>query len=141
MATTTSTNQLKNNFFKSKGSKKTAQARLKLTSGTGQFIINKKAINDYFSDSEYFISQLAEPFNVVGLAAKSFDINAIVVGGGLSAQVSALKLALARALIELNPDLKVTLKKSGLLSRDSRIKERKKAGLLKARKQRQFTKR
>jgi small subunit ribosomal protein S9 len=129
-----------NSYYNSIGRRKNATARVKLTNGKGIILINDQPADQYFENSKYLIRKLSEPFGVLDIENK-FDIAVIVKGGGLNGQVDAIKLAISKCLIELNPDFKTTLKRANLLKRDSREKERKKFGLLGARKKRQFTKR
>jgi small subunit ribosomal protein S9 len=135
MATTT-----KNDYFYGLGRRKSATARVRLTSGKGTITINGKPAEDYFTNSKYLLNVLLQPFAVLEQENK-FAISVKVVGGGHDGQAEAVQLGIAKALIEMNPDFKNTLKRAELLSRDPREKERKKFGLRGARKQRQFTKR
>lgn len=128
------------NHFTSIGRRKNATARVRLTTGKGDITINSKPAIEYLAGSHYLLNKLNRAFAALEQENK-FDISAKVVGGGQSGQVDAIRLAIAKALVEVNPDLKGTLKRAGLLGRDSRERERKKFGLISARKQRQFTKR
>lgn len=130
----------KKEFNTAIGRRKSASARVKLISGSGNITINKLALKDYTNDSKYLIDKLNEPFLALDIQNK-FDISVIASGGGLNGQIEATRLGISKCLIDLNPDYKSNLKKAGLLKRDSREKERKKFGLLGARKKRQFTKR
>ena len=127
-------------YFNGLGRRKSASARVRLTSGKGTIIINGKSAEDYFINSKYLLNILQQPFSVLEQENK-FAVTAKVLGGGHDGQAESIRLGIAKALVELNPELKTTLKKADLLSRDSREKERKKFGLRGARKQRQFTKR
>ena len=129
----------KDTYFYALGRRKSATARVRLQGGKGAMIINKKSAEEYFSGSAYLLKDLKQPFEVIG--KENFDVSVVVSGGGLSSQVDAIKLGVSRALALMNEDLKGTLKRADLLGRDPREKERKKCGLKKARKQRQFTKR
>jgi len=121
------------------GRRKRAVARASLRPGTGQFIINGKSLEAYFpTDASQMV--VAEPLNVTD-TRESYDITATIHGGGASGQAGALRMAIARSLVELDPESRNTLKTSGLLTRDPRKKESKKYGLKKARKAPQFTKR
>ena len=121
------------------GRRKRAVARASLRPGTGQFIINGKSLEAYFpTDASQMV--VAEPLNVTE-TRESYDITATIHGGGASGQAGALRMAIARSLVELDPESRNTLKTSGLLTRDPRKKESKKYGLKKARKAPQFTKR
>lgn len=128
------------NYFYGLGRRKSSTARIRLTKGTGSIKVNDKTAEDYFSNSQTYLHELDRPFIALGQENK-FNISVKVTGGGLSGQISAIKLGIAKALIELNPDFKNTLRRADLLGRDPREKERKKFGLKGARKKRQFTKR
>jgi len=128
------------NYYYGLGRRKSATARVRLTPGKGQIIINDSSYTDYFSDSKYLLNKFNHLFSVIDQINK-YDISAKVSGGGLEGQSDAIVLGIAKALVIFNPDLKSTLKKADLLGRDPREKERKKFGLKSARKQRQFTKR
>ncbi|MHB1253547.1 MAG: 30S ribosomal protein S9, partial [Candidatus Humimicrobiaceae bacterium] len=94
---------------------------------------------DYFP-RDTLISMITEPFNLTG-TLNAYDVMASIAGGGVSGQAGALRHGISRALLEVNPEFRIILKKEGCLKRDSRIKERKKYGLKKARKRPQFSKR
>lgn len=130
----------KNNYFYALGRRKSATARVRLTSGKGVITVNDKPAAEYFADSKYLLTKLEQPFTVLENNGK-FDVSAHVTGGGHDGQLEAIRLGIAKALVVMNEDLKSTLKRADLLSRDPRDKERKKFGLRGARKQRQFTKR
>lgn len=130
----------KDKYFYALGRRKSSTARVRLTSGTGKITINNKLAEEYFSDSKTFMYELTQPFAILDQVNK-FDVSAKVSGGGHASQVDAIRLGITRALATMNSDLKSTLKRADLLSRDPREKERKKFGLKGARKQRQFTKR
>ena len=121
------------------GKRKTAVARVWLTPGTGKVAVNKREPGDYFGNI-YFEPKLSRPFAVTETADR-YDVVATVAGGGKSAQVDALVHGIARALQELDPEMRLPLKKAGLLTRDPRAKERKKYGLRSARARFQFSKR
>lgn len=122
------------------GRRKEAIARVRLHTGEGAFAVNgDRGLEDYFPNIA-IRRIILEPFTVVE-REKSYDIKANIVGGGVSGQAGALRHAIARALVELDEDLRPALKKAGFLTRDSRIKERRKYGLKKARKAPQFSKR
>lgn len=129
-----------NNYFYALGRRKRATARVRLTGGKGLVTINGKPASEYLADSKYLLNQLEMPFTVLEENNK-YDVSAMVSGGGPAGQVVAVQLAIAKALVSMNEDLKATLKRADLLGRDPREKERKKFGLKGARKQRQFTKR
>jgi len=130
----------KDNYFYALGRRKSATARIRLMSGKGAVTINEIPAEKYFADSKYLLAKLAKPFEVLEMTGK-FDVSAHVSGGGHDGQIEAIQLGIAKALVVMNEDLKQTLKRADLLSRDPRDKERKKFGLKGARKQRQFTKR
>ena len=121
------------------GRRKSAVARVYATSGTGKIIINKKAIEDYFGRKTDQIVSL-QPLECVDMSSK-FDINVIVKGGGPSGQAGAIRHGLTRALMVYDETLRPALRKAGFVTRDSRIVERKKVGLHKARKRPQYSKR
>lgn len=127
-------------YFYALGRRKSATARVRLMSGKGTITVNDKPAAEYFADSKYLLAKLQEPFGVLELENK-YDITVRVSGGGHDGQIEAIRLGISKALVVLNGDLKSTLKRADLLSRDPREKERKKFGLKGARKQRQFTKR
>lgn len=129
----------KDTYFYALGRRKRATARVRLQSGKGNIVINNKTAAEYLSDSEYLLAELKLPFTVI--EKDSFDVSVVVSGGGMAGQVDAIRLGIAKTLALMNEDLKGTLKRAELLGRDPREKERKKYGLKKARKQRQFTKR
>ncbi len=129
----------KDTYFYALGRRKRATARVRLQSGKGSIVINDKPAEEYLSGSEYLLTELKQPFAVIEKDA--FDVTVRVDGGGLAGQVDAIRLGIAKTLAAMNEDLKGTLKRAELLGRDPREKERKKFGLKKARKQRQFTKR
>lgn len=130
----------KDSYFYALGRRKSATARVRLMGGKGNITINDKPANEYFAESKYLLAKLNEPFVVLDQVGK-FDVSAHVSGGGHEGQIEAVRLGIAKALSTMNEDLKGTLKRADLLSRDPREKERKKFGLKGARKQRQFTKR
>jgi small subunit ribosomal protein S9 len=107
--------------------------------GDGAFVINGKPANEYFSRAEDMAWAL-EPLNATGNTGK-FMISVLVNGGGITGQAGAIRLGMARALVEANPELRSALREGGLLTRDPRAKERKKPGLKRARKAPQYTKR
>lgn len=128
-------------YYYGLGRRKSSTARVRLTpKGKGNIVINGLPINEYFSDSQYIIHEIEKPFIALE-QENTYDISIKVSGGGHTGQVQAIRLGLSKALVEMNPDYKNTLKRSSLLGRDPREKERKKFGLKGARKQRQFTKR
>ncbi len=130
----------KQDYFYALGRRKSATARVRLSGGKGNIVINGQAATEYFSGSEYLLSELEKPFTLLD-KQKQFDVSVVVAGGGPSGQADAIRHGIAKSLVLVNEDFKGTLKRADLLSRDSREKERKKFGLKGARKQRQFTKR
>ena len=130
----------KNDYFYALGRRKSATARVRLVGGKGTITVNGKPAAEYFANSQTLLLELQKPFSVLEQENK-FDITAVVTGGGHAGQVDAIRLGIAKALTQMNEDLKGTLKRADLLSRDPRERERKKFGLKGARKQRQFTKR
>jgi small subunit ribosomal protein S9 len=121
------------------GRRKTSVARVRIYDGTGEYTLNGRTMDDYFTDPE-LRRRAHEAFKVVDLEGR-YDINATLHGGGTTGQSDALRLGIARALIVIDPELRPALKKEGMLTRDSRKVERKKYGLRKARRAPQFTKR
>jgi small subunit ribosomal protein S9 len=121
------------------GRRKEAVARVRLVPGTGAFVVNGRSLEEYFPTRAQRLVVTA-PLRAVG-REKDLDVIATIRGGGVSGQAGALRLGIARALIELDPELRPVLKKDGYLSRDAREKERRKYGLKKARKAPQYSKR
>ena len=121
------------------GKRKSASARVRIKSGTGKIIVNGKDAPEYFCRPTS-IRLIEQPFELTETAGQ-FDVFANIRGGGLSGQAGALQHGITRALITMNPELKPVLKRAGLVTRDSRVKERKKYGLAGARRAYQFSKR
>lgn len=121
------------------GRRKEAVARVRLREGSGQVTLNGKSLEEYFPTMAMRLRVL-EPLNLTQTQGR-YDIDATLEGGGITGQVDALRLGIARGLVELDPELRPTLKKAGLLTRDARVVERKKYGLRKARRAPQYTKR
>ena len=121
------------------GRRKEAVARVRIVPGTGQWTINGRALDVYFPNKVHQ-QIVSEPFVTLGAEGK-FDVIARIVGGGTTGQAGALRLGLARALTLVDPENRPPLKKAGFLTRDARVKERKKYGLKKARKAPQYSKR
>ena len=126
-------------FFAATGRRKTSVARVRLYNGTGVITVNGRAINDYFGldTLKYIVKQ---PLELTGLTGK-FDVVINVNGGGLAGQAGAVRHGIARALLLFDENLRGSLKKAGFLTRDPRMKERKKYGLKAARRAPQFSKR
>jgi small subunit ribosomal protein S9 len=122
------------------GRRKSATARARLLKGKGTITINDKPASDYLSDNKTMLAEITDPLALVG-KQKDYDVTIKVSGGGLSGQVDAIKLAIAKALTVGSADLRPVLKKAELLRRDPREKERKKYGLRSARKREQYSKR
>ena len=121
------------------GRRKQAIVRVRLVPGTGVFTLNGRTLDSYFPNKVHQ-QHIKEPLTVLD-KAESFDVIARLHGGGVTGQAGALQLGIARALIEINPDDRPPLKRAGFLTRDARVKERKKYGLKKARKAPQYSKR
>ena len=121
------------------GRRKKSVARVILTSGKGEFIINGRTFEDYIPSAATRLD-VVQPLALTESESK-YDISVNVYGGGLTGQAGAIRLGITRALMEINPDLRAILKPAGLVTRDPRSKERKKYGLKKARKASQFSKR
>jgi len=130
----------KDSYFYALGRRKSATARVRLQGGKGAITVNGKPAEEYFAESKHQLAKLQQPFVLLEMTGK-YDVSAVVSGGGHEGQVEAIRLGIAKTLVLMNEELKSTLKRADLLSRDSREKERKKFGLKGARKQRQFTKR
>jgi small subunit ribosomal protein S9 len=125
--------------YRATGKRKTAVARVILKPGTGAYSINGKPLDDFFPRST-LQRNIRQPLETVGYEDR-MDVVANLHGGGVSAQAGALRHGISRALLEADPNLRTELKRRGFLTRDPRVKERKKAGLKKARKRPQFSKR
>ena len=125
--------------FIATGRRKEAVARLRMTSGTGKIEINGRPFEEYFKTVP-LQNIVLKPFEI-SKTINTFDVRVNAHGGGLNGQAGAVRLAVARALTEANPELRGSLKAEGLLTRDPRMKERKKAGQPGARKRFQFSKR
>jgi small subunit ribosomal protein S9 len=121
------------------GRRKSAIVRVFLRPGTGQWKVNGKGFEEYFVTEQQRVA--AKRTLVVADLASSFDVVINATGGGVASQADAVKMGIARALLEFNPELRKTLKAEGLLTRDARVKERKKYGQKGARKRFQFSKR
>ena len=125
--------------FLGTGKRKSSVARVRLTVGTGNITVNGKSLKEFFGlESLIYIAK--QPLALTELA-ESVDVSVNVYGGGIAGQAGAIRHGITRALLEFRPELRITLKKAGFITRDSRIKERKKYGLKKARKAPQFSKR
>jgi small subunit ribosomal protein S9 len=121
------------------GRRKGAVARVRIRPGQGTITINDRDVSNYFPSKAHQMI-LSEPLRLTE-TDEAYDINATLHGGGVSGQAGALRLGIARALVELDPEMRTTLKRAGFLTRDQREKESKKYGLKKARKAPQYSKR
>jgi small subunit ribosomal protein S9 len=127
-------------YYEGIGRRKESTARVRLMSGSGQFVVNGKSLDEYFTrlgDADTILA----PLSAVGEGREKFDFTVVVKGGGVTGQSEAVQLGVARALIKFDPDLRPPLRKGGYLTRDARVKERKKPGLKGARKAPTYTKR
>jgi small subunit ribosomal protein S9 len=122
------------------GRRKAAVARVRLYPGSGKLTVNGRPATDYFGGRAVHQATLAEPMQLTGTRER-FDVTVRVVGGGVSGQAGAIRHGIARALIKFDEELRPALKRARLLTRDARVKERKKVGLKRARKAPQYTKR
>ena len=128
-----------NPLVQSTGRRKRAVARVNLRTGTGTITVNRRPVAEYFP-SETHRMVLTEPLRITD-TAETYDVDCRIDGGGISGQAGALRHAIARALVEVDPEMRPELKKAGFLTRDDRKKESKKYGLKKARKAPQYSKR
>lgn len=127
-------------YFEGIGRRKASIARVRVMSGSGKFVVNEKELQDYFT--RYGDSQsILQPFQAVGQDLSAYDVTVVVSGGGVNGQTDSVQLGLARALTKMNPEWVSAMRKGGLLTRDARVKERKKPGLKRARKAPTYTKR
>ncbi|MEA4134520.1 MULTISPECIES: 30S ribosomal protein S9 [unclassified Mycoplasma] len=126
-------------MYRGLGRRKSSVARVRLTPGKGKFVINNRDAREYLT-SDIYLKDANQPF-VLTDTFGTFDVSVNVSGGGLSGQAGAIRLGIARALLEANPEYRSALKVAGMLTRDARAKERKKPGLRAARRARQFSKR
>ncbi len=127
-------------YYEGVGRRKESTARVRIMQGEGKFIVNEKPLNDYFTrmgDAEAIL----EPFTSTGENQTQYDVTVLVKGGGVTGQTTAVQLGLARAFTKMNPDYVTLLRRDNLLTRDPRVKERKKPGLKRARKAPTYTKR
>ena len=126
-------------LLQSTGRRKRAVARVRIRPGAGAITVNQRAIEAYFPSATQ-VMLVTEPLRLTE-TVESYDIDATIDGGGISGQAGALRLGIARALAELDPEQRIPLKRAGFLTRDAREKESKKYGLKKARKAPQYSKR
>ncbi len=127
-------------FYEGIGRRKESVARVRIMNGTGKFLVNDKPVDEYFTRLGDKL-RVKAPIEVAGEDLSHLDISVIVRGGGITGQADAVKMGMARALVLMKPDAKPVLRKSGFLTRDPRVKERKKPGLKRARKAPTYTKR
>jgi small subunit ribosomal protein S9 len=131
----------KGEYYYGMGRRKTAVARVRLyPNGEGNVTVNGKQAQSYFGQREALLATINSPLRLLELN-DAYDMNIKVLGGGVSGQAGAIRHALARALVRVNPEWKPMLRRAGFLTRDPRMKERKKPGLKRARKAPQYTKR
>lgn len=127
-------------YYEGVGRRKESSARVRVAAGSGKFTVNDKEAAAFFTRFGD-VESILRPFNAVGQEANKYDVTVVVNGGGVAGQVDSVRLGIARALQSINAEWTAALRKKGLLTRDSRIKERKKPGLKKARKAPTYTKR
>ncbi|MBC7876455.1 MAG: 30S ribosomal protein S9 [Anaerolineales bacterium] len=127
-------------YYEGIGRRKESTARVRLTTGSGKYTVNEKDFTAFFTRSGDF-EDIMRPFGAVGQEAAKYDVSVLVSGGGTTGQTESVRLGIARALQLINADWTSALRKKGLLTRDARVKERKKPGLKKARKAPTYTKR
>ena len=127
-------------YFEGIGRRKASTARVRVMDGSGKFTVNEKDGAAFFTRGGD-MEDILRPFSAVGQEAKKYDVTVLVQGGGVTGQTEAVRLGVARALQLINADWTSALRKKGLLTRDARVKERKKPGLKKARKAPTYTKR
>jgi small subunit ribosomal protein S9 len=127
-------------YFEGVGRRKESIARVRVSSGTGIFTVNNKELEAYFGRTGDMETILL-PMKAIGQDRSGYDVTVLVKGGGTTGQTDSVKLGLARALSKMNEDFNIALRKQNLMSRDPRIKERKKPGLKRARKAPTYTKR
>jgi len=129
-----------NRYYEGVGRRKQSSARVRIMAGSGAFIVNSKEIKAYFT-REGDSSEIVNAFQIADQPKDKFDVSVLVQGGGVTGQRDAVKLGLARALVKMDEELRPPLRHSGYLTRDPRVKERKKPGLKRARKAPTYTKR
>ena len=127
-------------YFEGVGRRKEATARVRIANGSGKFLVNEKEVNQYFTRLGD-LNEILLPLTATGQEQTGYDITVKVNGGGVTGQTDAVKLGLTRALVKMNGEWNSAMRKAGLLTRDARIKERKKPGLKRARKAPTYTKR
>ena len=127
-------------MYQATGRRKSSVARVRLVPGSGNIIVNKRDLDTYFGEKELVKNEVKRPLEVTGTFGK-YDVIATVNGGGFTGQAGALRHGISRALCEVDAEFRPVLKAAGFLTRDPRMKERKKPGLKKARRASQFSKR
>lgn len=127
-------------YFEGVGRRKEATARVRVANGSGKFLVNEKEVDQYFTRLGD-VNEIMLPLTATGQERSGYDITVKVNGGGVTGQTDAVKLGLTRALVKMNGGWNSAMRKAGLLTRDARIKERKKPGLKRARKAPTYTKR
>jgi small subunit ribosomal protein S9 len=127
-------------FYEGIGRRKESTARVRVMNGTGKFMVNEKPGEEYFNRLGD-VEAIMAPLKAAGYERNQMDITVVVRGGGVTGQTESVQLGIARALAKMNPDLRSALRKGGFLTRDARVKERKKPGLKRARKAPTYTKR
>lgn len=127
-------------YFEGIGRRKEGTARVRVADGSGKFVVNGKEATAFFTRPGD-MQAITSPLVAIGHELSAYDISVVVTGGGVSGQTSSVKLGLARALVKINAEWTSAMRKAGLLTRDARIKERKKPGLKRARKAPTYTKR
>jgi len=127
-------------FYEGIGRRKEATARVRIMAGSGKLMVNDKAAEAYFTRMGD-LDKIVAPLRVTGDNPALLDITIVVDGGGVTGQTGAVQLGVARALVLMNPDMRQHLRRAGFLTRDARVKERKKPGLKRARKAPTYTKR
>ena len=127
-------------YFEGVGRRKESIARVRVSTGSGKFVVNEKEGPAFFTRLGD-VEDIMRPFGAVDQEANKYDVSVLVNGGGVSGQVESVRLGIARALQLINVEWTAALRKKGLLTRDARVKERKKPGLKKARKAPTYTKR
>ena len=127
-------------YYEGIGRRKASTARVRVMSGKGLFLVNDKPVEEFFPRLGD-MDQISAVWESAGLARDTYDVTVKVMGGGVSGQTGAVELGLARAMVKMNPELVSSLRRGGHLTRDPRVKERKKPGLKRARKAPTYTKR
>jgi len=127
-------------YYEGIGRRKEATARVRIMNGSGSFVINEKTLEEYFP-TERDNKTVTEPLGVLTGSRSDYDISVLVKGGGVIGQADSVRLGIARAILKMDPELRIKLSHAGFLSRDARSKERKKPGLKGARKAPTYTKR